>query len=460
MKARLLISFCAIGAAIALASCSKGLGNNPATPAGDTSPLSTNRPAGLDIGLQPTDPVTEACSAGVVVPAIGSKPERDVVLLAFTTASDALNADGSGRALSRDYVVDDNASSDVFVAGICSQDVDQSAFSQSLAGKFRHPRCTTCHSMQAADTNAFVSSATSLQLGGAQPHLGPAPGAAFPNNSTSQCADCHNNEDSTTLPIPEWQAPAVSFDLRKKTVEELAIVAGNVPLDEPRHFVTDPRVLWALDSGVLPTRGGRNGVADDDHDGIDEPSDRDGVIRTVPGGSPVFLQQIKEWGENGFATTTADAVCDVTLVSRAAFLTAAGNGASSRPHLNWVANSSFSAPGRIGTLFVVFQSDATNLIGNDNNNATDIFRTAVDLVSDSEGNLDLVVNGNATLVSASNGGTAVANGASTMATVGGINGNMVAFQSTATNLVNGFGDNNGPNAADVYTRNIATNSTA
>jgi PKD repeat protein len=459
MKARFLVSLCAIGAAIAVASCSKGLGNNPTNPIGDTSPVSTNRPVGLDIGLQPTDPITETCSTGVVVPAIGSFPERDIVLLAFTTASDAINADGAGTPLSRDYVLDGNAASDVFVASICSQDVDTSAFSQSLAGKFRHPRCTTCHSMQADDTNAFVSSAISVQTGGSQPHLGPVPGSAFPNNSPEACAECHDSQDFTTFPVKDWQAPAVSFDLRTKSVQELAIAAGNVPSDEPRHFVTDPRVLWALDSGILPTRGGRNGVADDDHDGIDEASDRDGVIRTVPGGSAVFLQQIEEWGQGGFVTTAADAVCDITLVSRAAYLTAAGNGASSRPQVTWEANSNFSAPGRVGTLFIVFQSDATDLIGGDNNGATDIFRTAVDLVSDSAGNLDLVANGNAVLVSAINGDTTVANGGSTMATVGGMDGNMVAFQSIATDLVTGFGDTNGPNTADIYVRNIATNST-
>lgn len=459
MKARLLVSLCAIGAAIAVASCSKGLGNNPANPAGDTSPVSTNRPVGLDIGLLPTDPITETSSAGVVVPAIGSFPERDIVLLAFTTASDATNADGSGTALSRDFVIDGNSASDVFVAGICSQDVDTAAFSQSLAGKFRHPRCTTCHSMQADDTNAFVSSAISVQLGGAQPHLGPAPGSAFPNNSPGTCAECHDSQNFTTFPVKNWQAPAVSFDLRTKSVHELAIAAGNVPSDEPRHFITDPRVLWALDSGILPTRGGRNGVADDDHDGIDEASDRDGVIRRVPGGSPVFLQQIKEWGQSGFVTTAADAVCDITLVSRAANMAAAGNGASSRPQVTWEANSNFSAPGRVGTLFIVFQSDATNLIVGDNNGATDIFRTAVDLVSDSAGNLDLVTNGNAVLVSITVDGATVGNGRSTMATVGGMDGNMVAFQSIATDLVTGFGDTNGPNAADVYVRNIAANRT-
>ncbi|MGK0434410.1 MAG: PKD repeat protein, partial [Planctomycetota bacterium] len=305
---------------------------------------------------------------------------------------------------------------------------------------------------------AFLSSATSMQSGGFQPHLGPATGASFPNNSPEACAECHNSAD-TTFPVKDWQAPAVSFDLRTKTVLELAIAAGNVPVDEPRHFITDPRVLWALDSGVLPTRGGRNGVADDDHDGIDEASDRDGVIRTVPGGSPVFLQQIEEWTDSGYVTTAADAVCDITLVSRAANLAASGNGASSRPHVTWVANSGFSAPGRVGTMFIVFESDATNLIASDTNGATDIFRTAVDLISDSFGNLDLVVNGNTTLVSAVNGGITVGDGASTMASVGGADGNLIAFQSLATDLVSPFTDGNAANEADIYLRNIVTNST-
>ncbi len=459
MKARLLVSLCAIGAAIAVASCSKGLGNNPATPPGDTSPVSTNRPVGLDVGLQPTDPISGDCSTGVVVPAIGRFPERDVVLLAFTTASNAANGDGSGTALSRDTVTDDNAAGDVFLAAICSQDVETRAFSQSLAGKLRHPRCVTCHSMQVDGSNAFVSSAISVQAGGNQPHLGPTPGTSFPNNSPEVCAECHDSAADTTFRVKDWQAPAASFELVTKTVAQLAVMAGNVPADEPRHFVTDPRVLWALDSGVLPTRGGRNGVADDDHDGVDEPSDRDGVIRTVPGGSPVFLQQIEEWGRSGFVTTAASAVCDITLVSRAANVAASGNGASSRPQITWAPNNTFSAPGRVGTLFVVYESDASNLVADDTNGATDIFRTAVALVSDAAGNLDLVVLGDATLVSAVNGGTTVGDGASTMASVGGPGGNLVAFQSLSTDLVAGFTDGNLASEADIYVRNVANNTT-
>ncbi|MCK5941744.1 MAG: PKD domain-containing protein, partial [Planctomycetes bacterium] len=231
------------------------------------------------------------------------------------------------------------------------------------------------------------------------------------------------------------------------------------PTGDLEHFKTDPRVLWALDSGILPTVGGRNGVADDDHDGIDEPSDVDGTPRTVPGGSTTFIEQIDAWEAAGFPVSAAGAVCDVTLVSRAASSSSAGDGASTRPQVLYVPNGSFSAPGTVGTLYIVYQSDATDLVAGDGNGATDVFRTAVDLVSDASGNLDLQVNGNATLVSATNGTTTAGNGASSNPVIGGATGNLVAFQSVATDLVAGFTDGNGAGGADVYLRNLGTNDT-
>lgn len=459
MKARLILSLCAVGAAIAVGSCSPGIGNNPqpTTSPTQTAQASTNLPVGLDIGLQPTDPIVEPSTTGVVVPAIGSFPERDIVLLAFATDANAADGDGSGTALSRDAVTDSNGTSDIFLAAVCAQDVDTRAFSQSLAGKFRHPRCATCHSMQRSDTLAFVSSSTSSQVGGAQPHAGPPPGPTFPSNDPATCIPCHTN--STAAPVEAWQAPAASFDLRSKTVAELAVAAQNVPADETEHFVTDPRVIWALDSGILPTVGGRNGVADDDHDGIDEPSDRDGVPRPVPGGSEVFIQQIEDWNDSGNLVTAAGAVTDITLVSRATGTSNAGNGASSQAQVIYVPNGSFSAPGTVGTIYIVYQSDASDLVAGDSNGATDVFRTAVDLISDASGNLDLVVNGNATLVSSQNGAPAISNGASSMAVVGGANGDIVAFQSLSTNLVAGFTDANGASAADIYVRDITNQTT-
>jgi len=476
MKAHLTSLLCAAGAAIAIGSCSPGIGNNPPPSDQPEQPnqASTNLPVGLDIGLQPTSPVVEPATTGVVVPPIGTFTEaRDIVLLAFTTDADAADGDGSGTALSRDAVTDGNGASDVFLAAICAQDVDTRAFSQSLAGKFRHPRCATCHRMQASTWTLGSNPPTTATPGegipGKQPflsatvalgeaHAGPQPGSGFPNNDPETCEQCHLN--STAFPVEAWQAPAASFDLLSKTVAELAVAAQNVPADESEHFVTDPRVLWALDSGILPTVGGRNGIADDDHDGIDEPSDRDGIARPVPGGSAVFIQQIEDWNESGNLVTAAGAVTDVTLVSRAASSTNAGDGASSRPQILYVPNGGFAAPGTVGTIYIVYQSDATDLVAGDTNGATDIFRTAIDLVADADGNLDLVINGDATLVSATNGTTNVGDGASTMAVVGGASANVVAFQSLATNLVAGFSDANGAGSADIYLRNIGTNTTS
>ena len=447
MKVHLLVTLSALGLTLAAASCSSGLGNNlPASPEKETSNASTNLPVGLDIGVALADPAQEAVAAGVVVPPVGGFAQRDVVLVAFTTADDA-------NGISRDTVTDGNGAKDVFVAAICAQDVDRNAFSQSLAGKFRHPRCVTCHSMQSPTTTAFVSAAAAQ----GQPHAGPPPGATFPNNDPATCAPCH--VESTAFPVVGWQAPAVTFDLRGESVAALAARAQVPPTGDLEHFVSDARVLWALDSGILPTVGGRNGVADDDHDGIDEPSDTDGTPRTVPGGSEVFIQQIQDWQNAGFPVTAADAVCDLTLASRANGSAAAGDGASTRPQVVFVPNGGFSNPGdTIGTLYIAYQSDATDLVAGDGNAASDVFRTAVDLVmlNDGNGTLDLQVNGNATLVSARNGTTSVGNAAANAPSIGGSNGEIVAFVSDATDLVAGFTAGSG---SDVYVRTIGSNTT-
>ncbi|MCB9879479.1 MAG: PKD domain-containing protein [Planctomycetes bacterium] len=468
-SARLVLSLAVIGAIAAVNSCSSGLGHN--LPPAEVPPVAGsngNLPVGIDLGVVPTDAATGAVIAGLVVPAIGSTPARDVVLVAFATAADAADADGSGTPLSRDTVTDGNGVSDVFVAAVSAQDVETRAFSQSLAGKFRHPRCATCHSMQAADTTAFVSAAAT-----GQPHAGPAPGPTFPNNAPEICADCHASAASTTFPVPRWQAPAASFDLRRKSVAELAVAAQNVPADEPLHFVTDPRVLWALDSGVLPFVQGRNGRADDDQDGIDEPEDRDGTKRTVPGGSATFIQQIQDWKDSGMVVTAADAVRDVTLVSRAAGGTAAGNGASSAARVLWVANPAFNpstavtaaATNPIGTLFVAFQSEADDLAGTDGNGASDVFRVAIELRAEENANgaaeaggLNLEFAGT-TLCSATSGTTTAGDGASTNPSIGGDDGQFIAFQSTSSDLVASFNDQNGA-AADVFVRWIGPDTTA
>ncbi len=444
--------------------CSSGLGDNlpPTTPPATTA--SSNLPLGIDLGFVPTAAVGEPAVAGLVIPAIGSTPARDIVLLGFSTAAAANNGDGSGTLLSRDTTTDSNAATDVFVAAVSAQDIETRAFSQSLAGKFRHPRCATCHSMQASTSQAFASSA--------QPHAGPPPGATFPNNDPSTCIACHSS--ATTFPVAGWQAPAASFDFRTKTVAELAQQAQNVPAGDLEHFVNDRRVLWALDSGILPTFGGRNGIADDDHDGVLEPEDSDGVPRTVPGGSVNFLREITEWIASGRVITTAAAVRDVTLVSRATSTTNAGNGASRGPRLLWVANALFDPTNAttaantnpVGTVYIVFESDASNLAAGDSNGATDIYRALVDLRVEENatgaataGGINLVYQNSTVLVSARDALTIAGNGASTKPVIGGASGQFVVFQSVATNLITGFTDGNGGGGADVYVRRVLTNAT-
>jgi len=101
--------------------------------------------------------------------------------------------------------------------------------------------------------------------------------------------------------------------------------------------------------------------------------------------------------------------------------------------------ASLSGDGR----YVVFESDATNLVANDNNGVTDIF--VRDLTA-----------GTTTRVSVAAGGEQ-ANGASYALGASAISddGQHVVFESDATNLVTG--DTNG--VGDVFARNIAGNTT-
>lgn len=464
MQARFVVASAFVTLVIWVNGCSSGLGNNlPSTPPAATI-ASDNLPVGLDLGVAPSDAPSELAIAGFTVPAYGSLPARDLVLLAFTSAAAADNASGAigGAPLARDPAADTNGASDVFVAAVSAQDIETRAFSQALAGKFRHPRCTTCHSMQAPTTQAFASSPL--------PHAGPPPGPAFPNNDPTTCAPCHAN--STAFPVASWQAPAASFDLRNDTVAQLAARAALVPAGDLEHFVGDARVLWALDSGVLPTVGGRNGIADDDHDGVAEPEDEDGVIRTVPGGSAAFIRQIEEWNASGRVVTAAGAVRDVTLVSRAT-TGAAANGASRRAQLLFVANPGFdptsaataAASNPVGTLFVAFESDGTDLAAGDGNAVTDVYRARIDVRVEEDavgaalaGGINLVWQNSTLLVSARDGLAVAGDAASTRPTIGGANGQLIAFASAASDLIAGFTDGNGA-GTDVFVRRIGVDST-
>src|SRR2546423_198698 len=119
-----------------------------------------------------------------------------------------------------------------------------------------------------------------------------------------------------------------------------------------------------------------------------------------------------------------------TLVSVNQTGTGGGNGNSVSPAI--------STNGR----YVVFESEASNLVANDTNGVSDVF-------------LRDLQNGTTTLVSMNGAGTGEGNGPST-SPVMGAEGRYVAFVSQANNLV--ANDTNG--ASDVFLRDLQTGTTS
>src|SRR5262245_50498740 len=122
------------------------------------------------------------------------------------------------------------------------------------------------------------------------------------------------------------------------------------------------------------------------------------------------------------------------LVSINSAGTASGNGMSDQPVM--------SADGR----FVAFRSNATDLVagGVDSNGASDVFVR------------DMLL-GSTVLVSVNSAGTASGNGASQGPAISD-DGRLVAFASPATDLVTGILDTNG--GSDVFVRDLVAGSTA
>ncbi len=118
-----------------------------------------------------------------------------------------------------------------------------------------------------------------------------------------------------------------------------------------------------------------------------------------------------------------------TLVSVNSAGTGPGNGNSINPDI--------TPDGR----YVVFESNASNLVSGDTNGATDVF------VRD-------LLTGKTTLVSVNQAGTASGNGTSQHPSISA-NGRYVAFDSSASNLVSG--DTNG--ATDVFVRDLVAGTT-
>lgn len=427
---RLAFAFRSLAAslfALGTFACSSGLeGVDPGdtTDSPDLAP-STNLRFAFDPNVVLTQAVTDVQVAGGLLPTLDGSPAHPVAFCAFVTATAIQDLD--------DPVSDTNGVADVFVAVVDSRDIDTNAFSYAIAGKMRHTRCVTCHQMNVdvvADPSAlpplpFLTQAH-FEDGGGLPPLG--------DFGDANCKNCH---------FEDWEAPGPTFDLRNNTTRTLFTRAQVPPGGAEVHFSTDPRVLWALDSGQTPF----GGAADDDHDGIDEPEDHDNVRRHVPGGKKAFLAQLRGWLDTRDPETNelkfssaAEAVHDVVLASRVEGLAQAGNGAARAPSLVYVPNvvlrPGVGAP-PVGTLYVAFQSDATDLVGGGTGSFTDVFRVTIDVFLTSEGKVDLVYrNGSQIQVSRSAMG-ADPKGNSIAPDIGG-DGDRIAFVSDALDLVAGF----------------------
>ncbi|MBL8802406.1 MAG: PKD domain-containing protein [Planctomycetes bacterium] len=427
----------------------------------DPAPLNGSSPVeyandNLNVGFFPgldftATPILERAATGGLIPGSFDTPDRSVVFMAFVTAADASLLDRQGP-------LESNGAADVFVAAIVDSDVDRNAFSQSLAGKFRSPRCITCHSvasMAGTSYNPFAPTVTH-----------PIDLSVEVVTDPAVCAPCHTDTAPEDLAANtrDWKAPELGFDFRGETVAQLNARAVNAPEGEEFHFFTDSRVLWALDNGALPA----NAVADDNRNGLAECEDFDDVRRTVAGGKEHFLDEVLGWLHTGQIADTSRAVKDVALCSQVDLGAGgqSGNAASFAPTLTYVPNPQFdrdqAAVRPAGTLFVAFATGANDLVPGATQTAQDVVRVTLDVWLDRDartgaylpGSIDLRFRpASAELVSVSSlAPLAGGNNASGAPSINA-DGTLVAFESTATNLGT-FVQGNNVNQPDVFVRKL------
>ncbi len=430
--------------AASLTACSSGISSTPAN-CNDTGVPSTsgNLSTGLFFGFEPKNPITSHDAAGGLIPGVSAQDDKSVVFYAFVTRTPADDAAKSGdkKALDRDGALDTNDAPDVFVAAVVDRLVDEAAFSYSLAGKFRHPRCVNCHSMaEDPDTTTLFDAPT--------PHPGAPPGDPIvqnvPESESNVCMGCHAGALDTIAgtfnPINRaWRNPKLSLDANFRALSNSAL-ADRARNAIPDHFAKDRRIDWALTSGLFSfpdDQGGFSivGSADDDQDGVIEPFDTDGRRRLVPGGRARFLAEIDAFLCGGPDDTRA-ALVDVVLASRRATGNRSGNGESLRPAITYVPRDAYEpgTAGRAGTVYVAFESAATNLRDGMTTtaNVRQVYRSELSVRVLADGSIDLR-HETTELVSQAGAAPDGGNLDSGAPAIGG-DGARVAFSSLATNL--------------------------
>lgn len=455
------------GLALLAAACSSGLGNldDPAD-----SPPNPNVSTGLFLmpeGKALPEPVTAHAAAGVALPTADPKQPREVVFYAFVTETDAAKiVDGA---------VEGNAGADVFLAAVEKNRIDPDAFSYSLAGKVRHPRCEVCHMMEDELTWAFRSEDGSYTVPDPPlyfPHAGglvtgptsttdfTSPASCFikPGDEVIRCHESIMDALNDELEDPDrepWLAPGTDIDARGESIPQLA---QRVRESAVEHFRFNARVNWCMESADTPDVVNMGNtivlVADNNHDGRDTPEDVDKRPRTVPGGAERLLDQVSRFSFLGNAPVdTRDAIRDVAVVSRSLMSPGqTANAASSSPSITFVPDEEFdwqkAGSQTAGLLHVAFASEASDLLaaGLNNNGVSDVYvsRFKVVVSTSGAGSVDLKFV-DTVLVTNQDGSTFFGgDGASGDPDVS-LDGSTVAFESAAADLagIAGFNDRNG-----------------
>jgi len=387
--------------------------------------------------------------AGAVIPGPTGLPARRLAFVGFAS-------DVSAGMLDRDPSPpsDGLGTTDVFVASIRDgrETVDgtprASVFGQALVNSFRHPRCVTCHGFH---TGGFGT-------GGQHP-------GGDSSNDNDDCKTCHDadigaskfgEEIAWVAPLAPPLGPDLSFTTGGQPKSILTLcqqTKANTP-DPVEHFENDDKIFWAFESTLAP----------------------DGEVTgdgPVPFEKEVYDDLVEAWVQGGCRCETSELVGDVVLASRpgnGANTTA--NQASRRPSLAFEHNPGFDPDDPDGTnpagwVIVAYETQATNAVdgATDVNQEPDVVRTRVAVRMDEDvdgmpatGAVNLVAEPTmAELVSAAFGQPLVtANGASEAPSIDAA-GELVAFQSRASNL--GFTKVNGANDYDVFVRNVTTQTT-
>ncbi len=119
------------------------------------------------------------------------------------------------------------------------------SFSEQLAPTFRHPRCETCHAVEATGFG---------NVNDDPPGVLPATHPAV--DASTDCTACHTSGllPETGSIDPGWQSAPAAFDFRNlddATLCNMASppVSGHTPLE---HMTEDKLVLWAVGDGRVP----------------------------------------------------------------------------------------------------------------------------------------------------------------------------------------------------------------